>query len=218
MKPIKNRVLLISGSSGVGKGTIVKRLMSKYSDHMALSVSATTRKPRTTEKHGVEYYFHSKDEFLDHIKNDHLLEWVQFDDHYYGTKKSMLAEIFGKGRIPLLETEIQGAVSARKNNYQGLYLYIKPPSFNALEQRIRERGQNTEESIKKRVEKAKQQLIEFETHKHHFDHEVINDNLDDCVDLIDRLIKDKLFTHDPSLKNSENIVQSVLKSSINAPN
>ena len=100
---MSTKILLIAGPSGVGKGTIVKRMLDKYGDLLELSVSATTRKIRMHEKHGVEYYFHTTEEFEDHIKKGNLLEWVTFDNNYYGTYKQALDNIFEKKKVVALD-------------------------------------------------------------------------------------------------------------------
>ena len=188
-----SKILLISGPSGVGKGTVVSEVMRSHPNVFELSVSSTTRPRRSSETAGSHYHFHSKQEFEEQIRKQQLLEWVQFDDNYYGTLKSSLASIFGNGRIPLLELEIQGAVAARANGYDGLYIYLKPPSMEELERRIRKRGQNTEESIARRMRKARDQEDEFLKHSKAFDVVVVNESLPASLSKINELVSKRLL-------------------------
>ena len=130
-------LIVISGPSGAGKGTICKALLEKKDD-LFLSVSATTREPRAGEVHGVNYYFLSKEEFLNKVDEGDFLEWAEVYGNYYGTPKSKVEEMLNEGKNVILEIDIQGALKVKENCEDGVFIFILPPSMEELKQRIDE--------------------------------------------------------------------------------
>ena len=151
MKNLK-KLIIITGPSGVGKGTVVKELLDKDKD-IWLSVSATTRNPRMGEKNGENYYFISDEKFKDMINNKEFLEWAQFAGNYYGTPLSTVNEKIGMGFIVLLEIEVEGAKQIKEKFQEALSIFLLPPSMEELEKRIRDRGTEKEDAINKRLSK-----------------------------------------------------------------
>ena len=170
------KLFVISGSSGVGKGTVIKRFLEKHPDYK-LSVSCTTRNPRDGEVHGINYFFLSRDEFLKCIENNEFLEWAEFSGNMYGTQKAYVEEKLKQGKNLILEIDTQGALNVKKIMPDSTLIFILPPSFEELEARLRGRHTETEESIQKRLKSTK---MEIENSKH-FDYQVINDSIDNAV-------------------------------------
>ena len=148
------KLVVFSGFSGSGKGTIMKELMAKHGDDYALSVSATTRGPRPGEEHGREYFFISEEEFEQMIKADGLLEYARYVDHYYGTPKSYVNEQLSAGKNVILEIESVGALNVKKIFPEAVLVFITPPDADELEKRLRGRGTEDEETIIARLRKA----------------------------------------------------------------
>ena len=142
----KGILVVVSGFSGAGKGTVMKRLMEKYDDY-ALSVSATTRKPRPGEEDGREYFFRTRDEFEKLIEEDALLEYAQYVENYYGTPRSYVEEQLQAGRNVILEIEIQGAMKIKKKIPEALLVFVTPPTVEELERRLTGRGTETAQVI-----------------------------------------------------------------------
>lgn len=143
-------LIVISGPSGAGKGTVCKELIDKY-DNLAVSISATTRDPRVGEMHGENYYFINKENFLDMIGNDQFLEYAKVYDNYYGTPSEPVLELMEEGKDVILEIDIQGASQVRTNYSEGIYIFVVPPSIKELKKRIIERGTENEEQLNKRL-------------------------------------------------------------------
>ncbi|KAI1328568.1 guanylate kinase [Xylariaceae sp. FL0255] len=175
--PSDRRPLVISGPSGVGKGTLINRLRASHPDTFSFSVSHTTRLPRDGETHGIHYYYVSAKEFEDLIAADGFVEHAQFNNNRYGTSKATIAEQAAKGQIVLLDIEMEGVKQMRKSDISARYVFIKPPTFSSLEQRLRGRGTESEESITKRLNQAKLELEYADTPGVH-DLIIVNDDLD----------------------------------------
>ena len=182
----KGILAVVSGFSGAGKGTLMKKLMEKY-DNYSLSVSATTRAPREGEKDGKDYFFVSKKEFQSMINKDELLEYAQYVDNYYGTPKKYVEAELEKGRDVILEIEIQGALSIHGRYPDSLLIFVTPPSAMELKNRLINRGTETEENIKKRLNRAAQEAVGVEN----YDYLLINDDLDEAVERLHKLIQDQ---------------------------
>ena len=148
-----NQLIILTGPSGVGKGTIIEKIIKK-DKRFWVSISATTRKPREGEMDGENYYFLSKSQFEEMIDNELLIEWAKFADNYYGTLLKPVVEKINKGFQVILEIEVDGAEQIRKKFPDALSIFLMPPSKNELEKRIRDRGTENEESIIKRLERA----------------------------------------------------------------
>ena len=180
------RLFVVAGSSGVGKGTILKRFFEK-NPQVKFSVSCTTRSPRPGEVGGVNYFFVTKEEFEVAINNDEFLEWAQFSGNYYGTKSSFVKETLAKGEDLVLEIETQGALQVMKKFPNAQYIFILPPSLEDLEIRLRGRGTESEEAIQKRLSAVKSEL---EISKK-FTHCIINDNIDVAVSELQKIFDRK---------------------------
>ncbi|KAI0428120.1 guanylate kinase [Xylaria sp. FL1042] len=175
--PPDRRPLVISGPSGVGKGTLIGRLLKSHPDTFTLSVSHTTRKPRPGEAHGVDYFYVSMAEFEDLIAADGFVEHAQFGSNRYGTSKATIEEQTAKGKVVVLDIEMEGVKQIRKSNIDARFVFIKPPTFEDLERRLRGRGTEDESSITKRLDQAKKELEYADTPGVH-DIIIVNDDLD----------------------------------------
>ena len=184
----KGLLIILSGPSGVGKGTVRKYIMNRDLFPMVFSVSMTTREPRATETNGVEYYFVSKEEFQKNIDNDNFLEWAEFVGNRYGTPKSIVEDLRNQGKNVLLEIEINGAeqVLSKVKDDRVISFYLKPPSMRQLEARIRKRKSEPEDVIKKRLAKAE---AEMEKAKN-YDFVVMNDHINRAGDEIIKILKE----------------------------
>ncbi len=178
-----NKLYVISGSSGVGKGTVIKAFLEKHPEFV-LSVSCTTRKPRDGEIDGVNYFFVSKKEFMKSVQNEEFLEWAEFSDNCYGTKKAFV-EASLKNNNVLLEIDTQGALQVKQQMPDAVLIFITPPSYQDLEFRLRNRKTESEEAIQKRLEFVK---LEIENSKY-FDYLVTNDLVENAVSEIEKIIK-----------------------------
>jgi len=179
----KGKIFVISGPSGVGKGSLLKMLLDRYPEFL-LSVSATTRKPRLGEIDGINYFFISKEKFQESVKKGEFLEWAQFADNYYGTFKSTVEKALLEGKNVALEIEVQGAMQIKEKMPDAVLIFISPPSLEELESRLTGRNTEDEEVIRKRLS-----IVESEFAKrHYFDYEVINDNLDHALEKLESII------------------------------
>ena len=176
---------MVSGFSGSGKGTIMKELMKKYADSYALSISATTRNPRPGETDGVEYFFRTKEQFEQMIKDDALIEYAQFVGNYYGTPKAYVEEQLETGKDVILEIEIQGALKVKKRFPDTLLLFVTPPSAKELKSRLVGRGTETIEVINARLRRAAEEAAGMEA----YDYLLINDEIETCVEEMHQLIQ-----------------------------
>ena len=183
---MSNRGLLVVyyGFSGVGKGTVMKEML-KREETFRLSVSATTREPRPGEVDGREYYFLTKEKFLEMIEKDEFLEYAQYADNYYGTPKKAVEDMLNEGYNVFLEIEVQGGLQIMEKCPDCLSIFIVPPSLEVLEQRLRGRGTETEEVIEKRMKAA---LVEQE-YTSRYDFVVENDIVEKTVDDIINIVK-----------------------------
>ncbi|AZR72975.1 guanylate kinase [Anoxybacter fermentans] len=180
---MKGKLFVLSGPSGVGKGTVRAALLKEYSD-INYSVSATTRAKREGEVHGREYFFVSVEEFQEMIKNDELLEWAKYCGNYYGTPRKYVEEKLKAGEDIILEIEIQGAEQIRKKFPDGVFIFLAPPSLNELRLRIQKRGTEDETKISERLETAK---IEMEK-MYNYDYVIINDVVENAVEKLKSII------------------------------
>lgn len=180
----KGLLIVFSGVSGVGKGTILKELMKMEELNLAYSVSMTTREPREGEKNGVDYFFVSKKRFMSAIRNGELLEHARFVDNDYGTPKAYVEQMREEGKNVILEIEINGAKQIMKKVPDALSIYIVPPSIEELERRLRERNTEDEATIMKRISKAKRELKDTDT----YGHIVCNDDLQKAIQDVRQII------------------------------
>ena len=175
------KLTLITGPSGVGKGTLVNLLLERHPS-IWLSVSATTRSPRSGEQEGVQYFFHSRDRFDALVAGGGFLEWAEFAGNCYGTPRQPVEERMAEGRPVLLEIELEGARQVRRSFPDGFQIFLAPPSFEELERRIRGRGTDSEEAIQRRLSRARDELKA----QAEFDAVVVNDNLDSALQQLER--------------------------------
>ncbi len=177
-------LIVVSGFSGAGKGTIMKELLEKY-DNYALSVSATTRKPRPGEEEGKAYFFKSKEEFEKMIAKDELIEYARYVENYYGTPRMYVEEQLKAGKDVILEIEIQGALKVKEKFPDTLLLFVTPPTAAELKRRLAGRGTETMDVIEYRLGRAKEEAQGIER----YDYLIINDRLDECVEEVHRIIQ-----------------------------
>lgn len=152
----KGKLIVVSGPSGAGKGTVLRELMSKH-DGFVYSISATTREPRDEDKEGVTYFFMSKDKFRELIENGGLLEYATYNDNYYGTPRRFVEEKISDGKNVILEIEVQGAMQIKKLFPEALLVFITPESFEVLSERLHSRGTETEDVIENRLAIARKE-------------------------------------------------------------
>ncbi|MBQ9305890.1 guanylate kinase [Butyrivibrio sp.] len=187
----KGIIIVVSGFSGAGKGTIMKELTKRY-DQYALSISATTRNPREGEENGREYFFITTEEFEKLIAEDGLIEHAKYVNNYYGTPRKYVEEKLSQGIDVILEIEIQGALQIKEQYKDAVLLFVMPPSAQVLEKRLRGRGTETDEVIAKRLARAKEEAVGIEK----YDYIVVNDDLDECVEKVHEIISSAHNTPD----------------------
>jgi guanylate kinase len=167
-------LIVLSGPSGVGKGTVRKAIFSEPNTQFQYSISMTTRQPREGEVDGVDYFFKSRDEFEDLIKNNKLLEWAEYVGNYYGTPIDYVESTLQAGKDVFLEIEVQGALQVRKAFPEGLFIFLAPPSLKELKNRIITRGTESEELIRNRMNVAKEEIELMDA----YDYVVENDEVE----------------------------------------
>lgn len=181
---MQGKLYVISSPSGCGKGTLITKLLESNSN-IWVSVSATTRRPRLGEIDGVNYYFLDRLEFESMIDAGELVEWAEYSGNYYGTPKKYIEQHMGAGDNVILEIEVQGAKNIKKIFADATLIFIKPPSMEELERRLRGRGTETEESIKKRMKTAELELSQADF----YDYIIVNDSLDDAARELETIIR-----------------------------
>lgn len=195
----KGLLLVLSGPSGVGKGTLCARLRS-LSPELVYSVSATTRKPREGEVDGVNYFFKTREQFEAMIEAGELLEWAEYVGNFYGTPKSFVQETIDQGKDIILEIDVQGAMQVKERFPEAIFIFVLPPSLEELQSRITNRGTETESSIRSRMAAAAEELKLME----HYDYAVVNDVLETACNRVQSIIaaehckRERMF---PAIKN-----------------
>ena len=187
----KGFLLVISGPSGVGKGTVLHDLMNTQTN-LVYSVSATTRKKRDGEIEGVSYFYLDHDQFKKMIAEDKFLEYAQVHNNYYGTPKEFVEKKINEGKIVILEIDVQGALNIKKNTDNGVFIFLAPPRLKELKKRIVGRGTETDEDIKIRMNNAKKELQYIKD----YDYIVVNDHLNSAITSVNEIInaeKHKVF-------------------------
>lgn len=175
-RQFRGKLIVLTGPSGVGKGTLMQVLLQRHPE-LYLSISATTRSPRPGEIHGQHYYFISRADFEKMIADGALLEWAEFAGNYYGTPRLPVEQKIAEGKTILLEIELEGANQISASLPDALRIFILPPSFSILEQRLRDRAQDSEAAIVRRLQRAQ---IEIDAAKE-FDLQIVNDNLETAL-------------------------------------
>ncbi len=190
----KGIIIVVSGFSGAGKGTLMKELIKKHEGY-ALSISATTRAPRPGEENGREYFFVSNEEFENLIWENGLIEHAGYVNHYYGTPRKFVEDKLEQGIDVILEIEIQGALQIKDQYPDAVLLFVMPPSAEELRKRLVGRGTETEEVIAQRLQRAKEESYGIEK----YDYIVINDDLDECVERVHQIIEAAHFSPNRNL-------------------
>ncbi|MDQ0253778.1 guanylate kinase [Evansella vedderi] len=183
MKRDKGLLIVLSGPSGVGKGTVCGALR-KHDTHIRYSVSATTRNPREGEIDGVNYFFKSKEEFESMIENNELLEWAKYVDNYYGTPRKYVEETIAAGHDVILEIEVQGALQVKETFPEGVFIFLMPPSIKELRSRLEGRGTETQDLIDSRITVAKDEIELMDK----YDYVVENDEVEAAVERIKSIV------------------------------
>lgn len=179
----KGLLIVISGPSGAGKGTICRALLDKNPD-IKLSVSCTTRNPRQNEVEGINYYFITKEKFKEMIDADEFLEYAEVYDNFYGTPKAKVESILNEGKDIILEIDIQGALKVKEKYPEGVFVFIMPPSMEELKNRIKKRGSETEESLIKRFKSAFQEI----NYVANYNYVIVNDEVEKAVEKLEAII------------------------------
>lgn len=188
MQNSHKKLFVISGSSGVGKGTVIKGFLERNPD-FSLSISYTTRAKREGEIDGVNYFFTSREEFENSIENGEFLEWAEFSGNLYGTKKEFVFKRLQENSHLILEIDTQGALQVKEKMPESVLIFIAPPSYQDLEFRLRNRKTESEEAIEKRLE-----LVKFEMeNSQYFDYLIINDRVENAILELEKIVKDGDF-------------------------
>lgn len=215
----KGILVVVSGFSGAGKGTIMKKLMSTYGDSYALSVSATTRNPRPGEENGKDYFFVSREQFETMISEEKLIEYARYVDNYYGTPRDYVEKQLEAGKSVILEIEIQGALKVKNRFPDTRLLFVTAPSAAELKNRLTGRGTESAEVIEARLSRAYEESLGIEN----YDYLVVNDNLEECVEHIHGILehecqgcagqneKDRVSANIDFIKNMRNELLSFSK-------
>ncbi|WP_204106624.1 MULTISPECIES: guanylate kinase [Spirulina sp. CCY15215] len=178
--------IVLTGPSGVGKGTLIEALKDRH-PHLYLSISATTRKPRPGEVNGEDYFFMEREAFQNAIKKGEFLEWAEYAGNYYGTPRQNVEQQIALGKLVLLEIELVGARAIAKSFPEAYRIFILPPSLDELERRLRDRGTESEAAISQRLARAQAELAASDE----FDLQVINDNLEEAIAKIEKAIAER---------------------------
>ena len=174
---------VVSGFSGAGKGTVMKRLLEKYENY-ALSISVTTRKPREGERDGIEYFFRTREEVEAMIQEDQLLEHAEYVGNYYGTPRFYVEDMLSQGKNVILEIEIQGAMKIKEKIPEAVLVFVTPPTIEELRSRLTGRGTETADVIASRLRRAAEESEGMDN----YDYILINDQVEDCVDQLHQII------------------------------
>ena len=180
----KGILVVVSGFSGAGKGTMMKKLMNEHGDNYALSISATTRSPRPGEEHGVDYFFITTEEFESMIARDDLVEYAKYVSNYYGTPKAYVEEQLNAGKNVILEIEMQGALKIKEKFPETVLVFVSAPSAEELMNRLTGRGTETQDVVAARMSRAYEESLGVES----YDYLVVNDTLETCVPLLHDII------------------------------
>lgn len=200
----KGVLVVVSGFSGAGKGTLMKALLDQY-DNYALSISATTRAPREGEAEGREYFFKSREEFLRMIEEDALIEYAQYVGNYYGTPKDYVLGNMDAGKDVILEIEIQGALKVKEKFPEAVLVFVMPPSAGELKRRLIGRGTEPLSIIDARLKRAAEEAVGIEK----YDYIIVNDDVNECVARLHALIQSQHCRASENLEFIEKIRQEM---------
>ena len=184
-----HKIIIIAAPSGAGKTSVVHHLLKTLPQRLGFSVSCATRSPRANEKNGVDYYFIAADEFKQRIEKDEFAEWeMVYEGKYYGTLRSELTRIWDAQKVPLLDVDVKGGLAVKRNYPNSLSIFIEPPSMEELKRRLESRGTESPASLQARIEKATWEM----TFRSNFDTIVVNDNLTQTCEVVEKLVLDYL--------------------------
>ncbi|MFD1450570.1 MULTISPECIES: guanylate kinase [Oceanobacillus] len=201
----KGILFILSGPSGVGKGTVRKKLFEEEMD-LQYSISMTTRDKRTGEVDGVDYFYKSREEFEELIEEGELLEYAQYVNNYYGTPRQYVEETIEKGFDVFLEIEVQGAMQVKKNFPQGVFIFLFPPSLEELKNRIVNRGTESQELVLNRLKEARNEIEMMDA----YDYVVVNDKVETAVDKVKAIIKSEHLKRERIAKQYKQILEDEL--------
>ncbi|WP_053219719.1 guanylate kinase [Virgibacillus senegalensis] len=201
----KGILFILSGPSGVGKGTVRKALFEKDTE-LKYSISMTTRGKREGEVDGVDYFYKTRDEFEELINGNRLLEYAEYVGNYYGTPRDYVEETLDSGKDVFLEIEVQGALQVKKNFPQGVFIFLFPPSLQELANRIINRGTETEDIVNNRLTEAKKEIEMMDA----YDYVVVNDQIDKAVDKIQSIVKSEHCKRDRVAKQYKKVLEAEL--------
>lgn len=196
----KGVLLIVSGFAGSGKGTLMKAITDKY-DNYALSISATTRSPRPGEEDGREYFFKTKEEFEAMIEAGELLEHACYVGNYYGTPKPYVDKMLEAGKDVILEIEIQGALQVKEKCPDALLIFVMPPNVEEIYNRLKKRNTETEEVIRKRMERGSQEALEISK----YDYLMINDDINECMERLHQVVQSTKLSVNRNLEFLEDV-------------
>ena len=182
---LRGKLFLISGPSGVGKTVLCNEMVKRFAPNVVYSISATSRPPRGQEKDGQEYFFCLKSEFQTAIESDRFAEWACVHGNYYGTPRVFLQEQMDRGKFVILNIDVQGARKIRDQYPESVMIFILPPSIEILEKRIRNRGTESEEDLRQRMENARAEIA----FKNEYSHVVVNDDLGAAVEMLEKIFQ-----------------------------
>lgn len=202
MKDERGILFILSGPSGVGKGTVRKRLFEKATD-LKYSISMTTREKRPGEFDGVDYFYKTKEEFESLIEQNELLEYAKYVDNYYGTPRKYVEETLEKGFDVFLEIEVQGALQVKKNFPEGVFIFLFPPSLDELKNRILGRGTESNDLVLNRLKEARKEIEMMDA----YDYVVVNDQVDHAVEKIKSIIQSEHLKRERIAKQYKKILE-----------
>lgn len=203
MKKERGLLIILSGPSGVGKGTVCGALRKQDTD-ILYSISATTRSPREGERDGVNYFFKTQDQFIEMLKNDRLLEWAEYVGNYYGTPIDYVEKTLREGKDIILEIEVQGALKVREKFQEGVFIFLMPPSLAELRKRIVNRGTETEDLINNRMTVAKDEIDMMDK----YDYVVENDEVQLAVERIKAIVIAEHCRKDRLIEKYQQLVEA----------
>jgi guanylate kinase len=202
----KGILFVLSGPSGVGKGTVRKALFEKATD-LQYSISVTTREPRRGEQDGIDYFFRKQDEVEKMIEDGQFIEWAKYVNNYYGTPRDYVEKTLTEGKDVFLEIEVQGAMQVRENFSEGVFIFLFPPSLEELKNRIVNRGTETEELVRNRLLAAKEEIDMMDA----YDYVVVNDEVDHAVEKILSIVQSEHCKRERVANEYKKVLESDLR-------
>lgn len=199
----KGLLFVFSGPSGVGKGTIMKEFTARYPEDNFISVSATTRKPRPGEEHGVHYYFMSESEFTELAENGGMLEYANFSGNFYGTPRDPVYKTLEEGKNVFLEIEVQGAAKVKEICPEAIFIFVMPPNMEELAKRLTDRNTEDQKTIELRLSNAKREIEQSKN----YDYIIVNNTIEEAVNELTAIVSSSKCAYD----NMKNFIDEVLK-------